>query len=185
MPIRCLDCSDFSRILIDLYLFTNSFLESVWDFFSLYPNMDFPGGSDSKMAAYNAGDPGSVPGLGRSTGEGNGNPLHYSCLENPIDGEAWWATVHGVAKCRTQLSDFTFTFKHDLKTVQIFPLLSFRTHFIHRWNMLSSSLYYNCRLINELLLWQYSLEHWPTSFNPNFSKFLFFYVLHHLFTQSG
>ena len=51
--------------------------------------MDFPGGSDNKMAAYNAGDPGSVPGLGRSTGEGNGNPLQYSCLENPIDGEAW------------------------------------------------------------------------------------------------
>ena len=42
-------------------------------------------------------------------GEGNGNPLQYSCLENPMDGGAWWATVHGVAKSRTQLSDFTFT----------------------------------------------------------------------------
>ena len=51
--------------------------------------MDFPDGSDSKMAAYNAGDPGSIPGLGRSTGEGNGNSLQHSCLENPIDGEAW------------------------------------------------------------------------------------------------
>ena len=94
--------------------------------------MDFLSGSDSKTAAYNARDPGSIPGLGRSPGEGNGNPLQYSCLENPIDREAWWATVHGVAKSRTRLSDFTFTFKHDLKTVQIFPLLSFRTHFVHR-----------------------------------------------------
>ena len=43
-------------------------------------------------------------------GEGNGNPLQYSCLENPMDREAWWAAVHGVARSRTQLSDFTFTF---------------------------------------------------------------------------
>ena len=69
--------------------------------------MDFPGGSDSKMSAYNAGDLGSIPGSGRSPGEGNGNPLQYSCLENPMDGGAWRATVHGVAKSRTQLSDFT------------------------------------------------------------------------------
>ena len=45
--------------------------------------------------------------LGRSPGEGNGNPLQYSCLENPMDGEAWWAIVHGVAKSQTRLSDFT------------------------------------------------------------------------------
>ena len=56
-------------------------------------------------------DLGSIPGSGRSPGEGNGNPLQYSCLENPMDGGAWWATVHGVAKSRTQLSDFTFTFR--------------------------------------------------------------------------
>ena len=49
----------------------------------------FPGGSDSKVSAYNAGDPGSIPGSGRSPGEGNGNPLQYSCLENPRDGGAW------------------------------------------------------------------------------------------------
>ena len=47
----------------------------------------------------------------RSLGEGTGNPLQYSCLENPMDGEAWWATVHGVAKSLTRLSDFTFTFE--------------------------------------------------------------------------
>ena len=59
---------------------------------------DFPGGFDGEASAYNAGDPGSIPGSGRSSGEGNGNPLQYSCLENPMDGGAWLATVHGVAK---------------------------------------------------------------------------------------
>ena len=49
----------------------------------------FSGGSDSEASAYNAGDPGLIPGLGRSSGEGNGNPLQYSCLENPMDGGAW------------------------------------------------------------------------------------------------
>ena len=51
--------------------------------------LTFPGGSDSKASACNAGDPGLIPGWGRSPGEGNGNPLQYSCLENPMDGEAW------------------------------------------------------------------------------------------------
>ena len=50
---------------------------------------DFPGGSDGKVSAYNARDPGSIPGLGRSSGEGNGNPLQYSCLENPMDRGAF------------------------------------------------------------------------------------------------
>ena len=71
---------------------------------------DFPNGLDGKVSAYNVGDPGSIPGLGRSPGEGNGNPLQYSCLENPKDGGAWWAPVHGAAKSQTQLSDFTSTF---------------------------------------------------------------------------
>ena len=65
------------------------------------------GGSEVKASASNAGDPDSIPGSGRSPGEGNGNPLQYSCLENPMDGEAWQATVHRVAKSRTRLSDFT------------------------------------------------------------------------------
>ena len=72
--------------------------------------MSFPGGSDGKASVCNAGDPGSIPGLGRSLGEGNGTPLQYSCWENPMDGGAWWATVHGVAKSWTRLSNFTFTF---------------------------------------------------------------------------
>ena len=70
----------------------------------------FPGGSDGKRSARNQGDPGLIPGLGRAPGEGNCNLFQYSCLENPMDGEAWWATVHGVTKSRTRLSDFTFTF---------------------------------------------------------------------------
>ena len=69
----------------------------------------FPGSSVVKNPSANAGDPGLIPGLGRSHGEGNGNPLWYSCLENPMDGEAWYATVHRVTKSRTQLSKFTFT----------------------------------------------------------------------------
>ena len=72
--------------------------------------LSFPGNSDGKESACNAGDLGSIPGLGRSPGEGDGTPLQYSCLENPMDGGAWWAAVHGVPKSQTRLSDFTFTF---------------------------------------------------------------------------
>ena len=63
--------------------------------------MGFPSGSEVKASACNAGDLGSILGSGRSPGEGNGNPLQYSCLENLMDGRAWWATVHGVAKSQT------------------------------------------------------------------------------------
>ena len=72
--------------------------------------MGFPGGSDGKASACNAVDPGSIPGLGRSPGEGNGNPLQYSCLKNAVDRRPWQATVYGVAKSWTRLSDFTFHF---------------------------------------------------------------------------
>ena len=74
-------------------LFTSSFL-------------DFLGGSDGKASVYNAGDPGLSPGLGRSPGEGTGNPLQYYCPQNPMDRGAWQAAVYGVAKSRTRLSDF-------------------------------------------------------------------------------
>ena len=67
--------------------------------------MGFPGGSDSKESACNAGDPGSIPGSGRSPGEGNGYLLQYSCLENSMDGGAWQDTVHGVTKSQTRLRD--------------------------------------------------------------------------------
>ena len=65
----------------------------------------FPGSSDSKESACNAGDPGSVPGLGKSPGEGNGNPFQYSCLENSMDRGAWWATDPRVTYSQTLLSD--------------------------------------------------------------------------------
>ena len=71
----------------------------------------FPGGSDGKESACNAGDLGSMPGLGRSLGEGNGNPLQYSCLENPMDRGAWWAVVPGVTKSQTRLMDKHFHFQ--------------------------------------------------------------------------
>ena len=74
---------------------------------NLITDRGFPGGSDGKASAYNAGDLGLIPGLGRSSGEGNGNPLQYSCLENSMDQGAWWATVRGVAKSLTRLSNFT------------------------------------------------------------------------------
>ena len=69
----------------------------------------FPGGSEGKASACSAGDLGSIPGSGRSPGEGNGNPLQYSCLENPMDGRAWGATILQ-SICRVG-HEFTFTFK--------------------------------------------------------------------------
>ena len=62
---------------------------------------DFPDGAVVKSLPAHAADTGSILGLGRSPGEGNGKPLQYSCLENPMDGGAWWATVHGVTKSQT------------------------------------------------------------------------------------
>ena len=67
----------------------------------IYTYMGFPGGSEVKASASNEGDLGSILGLGRSPGEGNGNALQYSCLENPMDRGAWQAIVHGVAKSQT------------------------------------------------------------------------------------
>ena len=67
--------------------------------------LGFPGGSVVKNLPAKAGDVSLTPGLGRSPGGGNGNPLQYSCLENSMDRGAWWATVHGSQKSRTQLSD--------------------------------------------------------------------------------
>ena len=86
--------------------------------------MGFPGGSEVKASACNAGDLGLIPGLGRSPGEGNGNPLQYSCLENPMAGGAWWATVHGVAKSQTRLSNLTFTFHSDIDLQFVFLVVS-------------------------------------------------------------
>ena len=70
-----------------------------------FVKMGFPGGSDGKASARNVGDLGSFPGSGRSPGEGNSNPLQCSCLENPMDSGVWWATVYGITKSWTRLSD--------------------------------------------------------------------------------
>ena len=67
--------------------------------------MGFPGGSDGKESACNAGDLGLIPGLGRSPGEGNGDPFQYFCMENSMDRGTWWTTVNEVAKSQTELSN--------------------------------------------------------------------------------
>ena len=69
--------------------------------FNIFKSVGFTGGSDSKESACNAGDLGSIPGSGRSPGEGNGNLLQYSCLENPMDREIWWAIAHGFSESDT------------------------------------------------------------------------------------
>ena len=87
------------------------FINSITLFYFSLPNdiwLGFPGDSEVKASACNEGDLGFMPGSGRPPGEGNGNLLQYSCLENPMDRGAWWATVHGVTKSRTQLSNLTF-----------------------------------------------------------------------------
>ena len=66
--------------------------------------MGFPGGSNSKESACDVGDLGSIPGSGRSSGKGNGNPLQYSCLENSMDRGVWWSIAHGVTKSQIQLN---------------------------------------------------------------------------------
>ena len=91
-----------------------------WDKFfvhQFYLQKGFPGGSDGKESDCNVGDQGSIPGSGRSPGEGNGYPLQYSCLENPMNRGAWRATVHGVAQSRTGLERLS-TRAHVVVTAQ-------------------------------------------------------------------
>ena len=77
--------------------------------------LGLPGGSVVKNLPANAGDAGSIPGLGKSPGEGQGNPLQYSCLGNPTDRGAWWATVHEIPKSWTRLSAHTQLLVYALK----------------------------------------------------------------------
>ena len=77
-----------------------------WNLFKMNPRQTWlPCSSAGKESACNAGDLGSIPGLGRPPGEENGNPLQYSCLKNSMDRRTWWTTVHGIAKSQTQLCD--------------------------------------------------------------------------------
>ena len=113
--------------MADIYLFM---VDQLVLFFFYFQNWGielcafkgFPGGSEGKASACNAGDLGLIPGSGRSPGEGNGNPLQYSCLENPKNGGTWWATVHGVSKSR--LSDFTF---------KVYNIIIWLTYFMKGW----------------------------------------------------
>ena len=102
----------------------------------------FPGGSEVKASACSAGDLGSIPGLGRSPGEGNVNPLQYSCLENPMDAGAWWAIVHRVTKSRIDWATW----------------LNFHYHTIQTHTVQESTIYYsihlNTTLKNILVLWK-------------------------------
>ena len=96
------DLSDFLYIHSTI-VYTMFFVIHILKYLNVFlkenkPSLGFPGDADGKESACNAGDLGSVPGSGRSPGEGNGNLLQYSCLENSMDRRAWRATVHGVAK---------------------------------------------------------------------------------------
>ena len=90
---------------------------------SIFNQGSLPDGSAGKETACDAGDLGSIPGLGRSPPGGNGNPLQYSCLENPMDREAWWATVHGVTKSWT-----TRVTEHIFNQNKILPSKIGRSH---------------------------------------------------------
>ena len=82
--------------------------------------MGFPGGSDDKESSCNAGDPGTVPGSGRSPGEGNGNPLQYSCLENPVDRGTCRAIVHGFAESDMTEKVSMHTLQQDISELESF-----------------------------------------------------------------
>ena len=102
--------------------FVSSFLtvrQAFVSFATVYHFNGFPGGSVVKNPPANAGDVGSVPGLGRSPGEGNGNPLQYSCLGNPMDKGAWRATVHGVTK-ESDILNYTAVDIFVLKVFSVF-----------------------------------------------------------------
>ena len=101
-----LNKNTYRTVIVYILQLLNQSHMRIW--YSLVHYTDFLGGSDGKASGCHAGDPGSIPGSGRSPGEGNGSSLQYSCLENSMDWGAWWATVRGVAKTQTRLSDFTF-----------------------------------------------------------------------------
>ena len=88
---------------------------SLENFMDYTVHVGFSCGSEVKVSACNAEDQGSIPGLGRSPGEGNGNPLQYSCLENPMNGGAWWATVHRVAESRLHFHFLSYRYHYCSK----------------------------------------------------------------------
>ena len=105
--------SDVVRIQWDHIYKAYSILPATWELFTI------SGGSEVKESARSVGDPGLIPGSGRFPGKGNGNPLRYSCLENPKGRGAWRATVHGVSKSWTRLSDLHFHHHHHHHCFQV------------------------------------------------------------------
>ena len=129
----------------------------------------FPGSSDGKESACNAGDPCLIPGLGRSPGGGNGNPLQYSCLENSMDRGSWLATVHEVTKSWMQLGDW-----HFLILGSIFlqwPHLSSFSLVPYAWLYLSPSLFFLSHFLQQILIFEWIF------FCQRSSKWLYFGVL--------
>ena len=114
--------------------------------------MGFPGGSEVKVSACNAGDPGSIPGSGRSPGEGNGNPLQDSCLGNPMDREAWWATVHGAAE-----SDMMVCFQ--MKLLSAMTVLRFGVQILCCFKILKKLTSEKNRILREFILFFFFLKH--------------------------
>ena len=115
----CLNCIKFFNLTIFEIFYFKVRIRRVYGYIC------FPDSSVGKESTCNTGDPSSIPGLGRSPGEGIGYPLQYSCLENPMDGGAWWATVHGAAKSQTRLSDFTsLTLRASQVSLEVMNLLA-------------------------------------------------------------
>ena len=100
-------------------IWSHAYTIDVFTFLCIFYTSGFPGGSDGKESTLNVGNPSLIPESGRSPGEGNGNQLQYSCLENSTDRGAWWAIVHGVTKSPAQLNDsHTHTHTHTLSLLQ-------------------------------------------------------------------
>ena len=139
-----------------------------WFYVSCASYQGFPSGTKAKISPANAGDAGgvgSIPGLGSSPGGGNDNPLQYSYLENPKDGRAWWATVHGVAKSRTRhlFLIYSASIRSTLFLFFIVP--------IFEWNVpLVSLIFLKRSLVFPILLFSSISLHWLLLF---FMKTLF------------
>ena len=116
----------------------------------LHLQMGFPGDSEVKAFSCNAGDLGSIPGLGRFPGEGNDDPLQYSCLENPMDRGAWWVIPHGVAKSLTRLNDslsfFSFSFANTFSQSEGYLFILFIVSFavLNLLSLIRSHLFIFC-----------------------------------------
>ena len=129
-------------------------------------NLGFPGGSNGEESACNARDPVLTPGLGRSHGGGNDNPLQYSCLDNPTDRGAWGARVCGVRKSQTQLSTHTHTVLYSIQNTPI-SLSNFLTVLWDRVSLVNPIPHMRNRLMGlGLFVWSHVNKNWQDSVSP-------------------